>query len=264
AAFLAAQPAILFGYSLWGGIKELAGAWLLALVAALAGRAVVPLAAACAALVCVLSLPAAVWLLPAFVVASIVFVLHPERGPLEKAGALGAAVPVLAIPAIVAAVDWLPKVGTFGKESELGNLFGRLSVLQLFGIWPGGDFRSRHDSTPAVLLIALVILAALAGIWWAWRSGGWRLVLYVATAGTGCAGFVAAGSRWVGGKALAMASPAVLATALAGTRRAGAFGAVAAGLIAAGMLWSNWDQYHDVWLAPRGQLHELETIGLRI
>ena len=31
--------------------------------------------------------------------------------------------------------------------------------------------------------------------------------------------------------------------------------------IAGGVLWSNVDQYHDVWLAPRGQLHELETIG---
>ena len=28
-----------------------------------------------------------------------------------------------------------------------------------------------------------------------------------------------------------------------------------------GVLWSNALQYHDVWLAPRGQLHELETIG---
>jgi hypothetical protein len=27
------------------------------------------------------------------------------------------------------------------------------------------------------------------------------------------------------------------------------------------VIWSNVDQYHDVWLAPRGQLHELETIG---
>ena len=33
AAFAAAQPAILFGYSLWGGVKELAGAFLLALIA---------------------------------------------------------------------------------------------------------------------------------------------------------------------------------------------------------------------------------------
>ena len=71
AAFLAAQPALLFGYGLWGGIKELSGAWLLALLAALlpwtlaerkSWRAVLPLAAACATVVCVLSLPGAVWL----------------------------------------------------------------------------------------------------------------------------------------------------------------------------------------------------------
>jgi hypothetical protein len=34
-AFLAAQPAILYGYALWGGIKEVAGALLLALISAL-------------------------------------------------------------------------------------------------------------------------------------------------------------------------------------------------------------------------------------
>ena len=70
AAFVAAQPAILYGYSLWGGVKELAGAWLLALIAALAPRALlagrsaragIPLAAAVATLVCVLSLPGGAW-----------------------------------------------------------------------------------------------------------------------------------------------------------------------------------------------------------
>ena len=35
-AFLAAQPALLYGYSLWGGIKELTAAFLLALGVALA------------------------------------------------------------------------------------------------------------------------------------------------------------------------------------------------------------------------------------
>src|SRR6266536_1251916 len=91
AAFLAAQPAILFGYALWGGIKEMAGAWLLALVAALAGGAVVPLGAACAALVCVLSLPGAVWLVPGVLAVTIVYVLRPEAVPPRKAAAFAAA-----------------------------------------------------------------------------------------------------------------------------------------------------------------------------
>ena len=55
AAFFAAQPAILFGYALWGGIKEVSGAYLLALISVLipwtldsrrGQAAVVPLAAA--------------------------------------------------------------------------------------------------------------------------------------------------------------------------------------------------------------------------
>jgi hypothetical protein len=72
---------------------------------------------------------------------------------------------------------------------------------------------------------------------------------------------VAVSSPWVDAKALAMASPAVLAAVVAvcGTTLARA----AVVPVAVGVLWSNALQYHDVWLAPRGQLHELETIGRR-
>ena len=67
-------------------------------------------------------------------------------------------------------------------------------------------------------------------------------------------------------KALAIAAPAVLALACAG---AGALwrpgrrveSAVLGALVTGGVLWSNALAYHDVSLAPRGQLHELETIG---
>ena len=63
-AFVAAQPALLYGYSLWGGVKEMAAAVLLALVAALTPgalrdgrtcRSLLPLALAAAALIGVLS-----------------------------------------------------------------------------------------------------------------------------------------------------------------------------------------------------------------
>jgi MFS family permease len=275
AAFVAAQPALLFGYALWGGIKELLGALLLALIAALlpwtleedrGARAALPLAAACAALVCVLSLPGAVWLAPALLAATVV-VLRRHRRLLPKAGVFVAGIAVLAIPAYVAAVDWLPRIGNFDKATNLGNLSGPLSAWQLFGIWPTGDFRVHpHDSAPVYVLIAVVLGAGLLGLWWAWAKRGWELLAYVVIAGVGCALFLAVSSPWVGGKTLAMASPAVLAAALAGC--AAAFGqgrAVEASVVAlaitGGVLWSNALQYHDVWLAPRGQLHELETIG---
>ena len=275
AAFVAAQPAILFGYALWGGIKELLGALLLALIAALlpwtleeerGARAALPLAAACAALVCVLSLPGAVWLAPALLAATVVALRRP-RPLLLKAGVFAAGLAVLAIPAYVAAVDWLPRIGNFDKATNLGNLSGPLSAWQLFGIWPSGDFRVHpHDSAPVYVLIAVVLGAALLGLWWAWARRGWELLAYVVIAGVGCALFLSVSSPWVGGKTLAMAAPAVLAAALAGC--AAAFGhgraveaSVAALAITGGVLWSNALQYHDVWLAPRGQLHELETIG---
>jgi hypothetical protein len=284
AAFVAAQPAILYGYSLWGGIKELAGAWLLALLAALAPRALlagrsaragIPLAAAAATLVCVLSLPGGAWLIPLFLAGVVALFALPGRALLPRAGVLAGAAVLLSIPAIAAAVDWLPHVGAFGKETELGNLIHKLSPLQLFGIWPVdhapyvGDFRVHPaNAAPVYVLIAVVIGAALVGLWWAWEQQGWELLAYVATAGIGCAGFVSASSPWVGGKTLAMASPAFVVCALAGcggglARQQFVPAAIAALAIGGGVLWSNVLQYHGVWLAPRGQLHELETIGHR-
>jgi hypothetical protein len=275
AAFIAAQPALLFGYALWGGIKELFGALLLALIAALLpwtleeerrARAALPLAAACAALVCVLSLPGAVWLAPALLAAAIV-VLRRPRPLLLKAGAFTAGLAVLAIPAYVAAVDWLPRIGAFDKATNLGNLIRPLSNWQAFGIWPVGDFRVHpHDSAPAYVLIAVVIAAGALGLWWAWKRRAWELLTYVTVAGIGCVLFVSVSSPWVGGKTLAMASPAALAAAFAGcaaivARNRVVEASVVALAIVGGVFWSNALQYHDVWLAPRGQLHELETIG---
>jgi hypothetical protein len=275
-AFLAAQPAILYGYALWGGIKELAGALLLALIGALVPwtlerdrgpRAVLPLAAVCAAVVCVLSLPGAFWLVPPLLGAALVIVRRPSRALLAKAAAFAAGVAVLGIPAYVAAVDWLPRIGDFGKESNLGNLIGPLSGWQLFGVWPVGDFRVRPgDMTPVYVLVTVVAAAAAGGLWWAWRGRAWALPTYVVTAVLGCLAYVGVSSPWVGGKTLAMASPAVLAAAVAGCGALLASGrlvesALVTLALAAGVIWSNVDQYHDVWLAPRGQLHELETIG---
>ncbi len=276
AAFVAAQPAILFGYSLWGGIKELAGAWLFALLAVLvpwtlgpraSARAVVPLAVVCAAVVCVLSLPAVAWLVPAALVAVVLLVRRPVQAVPLKLGVFAAAVVVLAVPAIVAAIDWLPKVSSFRAETELGNLFGRLSELQAFGIWPVGDFRVRpNDMAPTYVLIAVVVAAGIVGLWWAWRRGAWELPTYLGIVALGSGAVVAVSSPWVSGKAIAMASPAFLAAAFAGCAALFGLGrrveaAVVAIAITGGVFWSNALAYHEVSLAPRGQLHELETIG---
>ena len=279
AAFVAAQPAILFGYALWGGIKELAGAWLLALLAALLpwtlerrARAAIPLGAAAATLVCVLSLPGAGWLFPALLAATAVAYLGPRRALVPKTVVLVTAAAVLAVPSFVAAANWLSHLKALGQESELGNLIGPLSGFQLFGVWLSGDFRARPPHTLGAatsVLIAVVLAAGAVGLWWAWQRRSWALPAYLVTVGLGCAIYVPLSSPWVGGKTLAMASPAFLAAALAGCGAALAYrrvveGGIVAAAIVVGVVWSNALQYHKVWLAPRGQLHELEAIGNRI
>ncbi len=81
AAFVAAQSALLYGYSQWGGVKEMASAALLVLLAALTppalqkdvrARNLLPLATATAALLGVLSLDGGVWVAPILLPALIV------------------------------------------------------------------------------------------------------------------------------------------------------------------------------------------------
>ncbi len=73
AAFIAAQPALLVGYALWGGVKEMVAAAAIALAAALAPAALragarprdtIPLAIACASLAAQLSIGGLVWVAP--------------------------------------------------------------------------------------------------------------------------------------------------------------------------------------------------------
>ena len=167
----------------------------------------------------------------------------------------------------MAAVDWLPRVSGFRSESELANLFGPLSELQAFGIWLVGDFRVRPDDVaPTYVLIALVVALGLFGLWWAWRRRAWELPTYLGVVG-GRVGRRRPGQLALGRREGDRDGVAGLPRGRArGMRRAARArpsgrGGVAAVAIAAGVLWSNALAYNEVSLAPRGQLHELETIG---
>ena len=117
-------------------------------------------------------------------------------------------------------------------------------------------------------LVVLVALAAAGGVAWAVRRRIWALPVYAAGAVISCLLFFPFVTPWIEGKALAMAAPAVPVAALAACAPLFASGrrvegAVLATLVTGGVLWSNALQYHDVWLAPRAQLAELEGIGER-
>jgi hypothetical protein len=281
-AFVAAQPALLYGYSLWGGIKELAAAALIPAAAAAvpvalrveSARGGIPLAVLCGALLGVLSLGAAIWLVPLLVGA--LFLFLQARGfadTARRAGVFGAALVVCTLPAIVAAIEWLPRSKGFTSGTEFGNLRVPLHWLQVFGIWPVGDFRSSpNDLAPTYVLIAVVAAAALAALAWALWMRRWEIGLYVFAVAVGAVVIVASASPWVSAKAYAMASPAAAFLALAGAALVASRGrsietSVIAGVVAAmvvgGIAWSNVLAYRTVWLAPRTRLAELEWIGNR-
>ncbi|HEY7396865.1 MAG TPA: hypothetical protein VH538_01070, partial [Gaiellaceae bacterium] len=278
-AFGGAQAALLYGYALWGGVKELATAVVVVLVAALVPTAVrvegrvrdlLPLALGLAALLAVLSVGGLAWVAPPFVVAlAIVWRTRGVGGALRTGATLAAATALLVLPSIVLAARWLGHTGAFTSAGELGNLLGRLDWVQVFGIWPSGDFRIAPSSLDVThVLVAVVALAAIVAVVLAVRRRVYELPIAVGTAAVACVVYVGFGSPWIGGKALASSSPIVLAVAFAGVaavfetgRRVEAV--VAGGVMLAAVLWSNALQYRDVALAPSARLHELATIGHR-
>jgi hypothetical protein len=274
AAALCAQPALLYAYGLWDGSKELAAAALIALVVPVAlacARARGPwlaAAVAAAAILLCLSVGGAIWLLPAVALAAVFAI----RGRVWKEPALGvAATAALSLPAIATASTFLERthLDSWRDDSRLANLFEPLSPAQVAGIWPSGDFRLRPgEPAPTGVLVALVLALAAAGlVVWA-RNRAWEPVAFAACAAAGAVAYWAFGSPWIGAKALATASPAVLLAAVGGIAWIVSLGrrveaAVAAAAVVGGVLWSNALAYHEVPLAPYGQLRELERIGAR-
>jgi hypothetical protein len=286
-SFLAALSALLLGYYLWGGVKEVAGAALVAAAAGLTGaairdrlsvRALIPLALVSAALIGVLSGGGGIWL-AGLLVAALPFAARAVgvRRALGRATALVALIGLLCVPVLAPGGFLPPTSASLSSETALGNLLHPLDALQLFGIWPAGDFRLNPVNPGATYaLIGATGVAALVGLYTAWRRRASTVLIYVGGALAACLAIILIGSPWIAGKAMATASPAALMAAGAGaaalwtggrgrTRLVGrAVGATLLAAIGVGVLWSGALAYRDLNLAPRNQLVELETIGHRI
>jgi hypothetical protein len=295
--FIAAQSALIYGYSLWGGIKEVAATSMLPLVVACAVpvferrarlRSFLPLAAACFGMLSVLAFGGAVWLAVVLVVVSL-FALNIWVRSASRVRLVGllAAVVLVAVGLIRGGQSFVEANGAL-TGGQLGNLLHPLNGFQLFGIWPVADFRIDPPDAASLtyVLIAVVIAAGSVGLLAAWRRRSWVLWLYLVSGVVGVGLVSAKGSPWVQGKALATASPAALFAGLVGAvmvvelplrtlpgerGRRGALIAIsrrAIGLLAAiavcgGVLWSNVVAYHHVTLAPYAQFRELQHIGDR-
>jgi hypothetical protein len=280
AVVVAAQPASLFGYTMWGGFKELATAALLPAIVALAAQALhrhlrarelFPLAVTCAALLGILSVGGAVWLLPLLVPVLVVAVRRLGSRPAAVRTAFVALFVVLMSLPSLFATGFLdaPAASTITTQNRLANLIQTLSPLQVLGIWPAGDFRLRPDRLDVTyVLIGVLAAAAIAGLVLAWRAGSRTFPFYVGGA-LAAAGIVYAfGSPWVDAKALSIAAPAPLLAAGVGAAAVFAVGrrveaCVLAAAVAGGVVWSNVLAYGDLTIAPRDRLAELATIDER-
>jgi len=276
-SFGAAQSAILFAYGLWGGVKEVAAALAVALLAALAAEAArkgagwretVAAAIAVAALLTMVGAGGLVWIAPILLLAGLgLWRNEGLRALIARALPLLLVAGVLAVPALFAAGVFSPTQGGLTSDAELGNLLGPLNAFQYAGIWPSGDFRLDPANGPlTAFLILLASIAAACGVVLGWRRRAWLPLGYFAAVSLGSLAVFAYSSPWVGGKALASGSPAFLLLALSGaaalaTRIERTLGATVLGLVLAGVLWSNFLAYHDANLAPFEQLRELESIG---
>ncbi len=289
-AFLAAQPALLYGYSLWGGIKEMTAAFLLVLGMALAatviakrperGRELLGVAICGGGLLISLSVGAGAWLAPAFAIVFGAWAVAAWRkrqtdklwwrGPLISTLWLGALTAVCAIPLWAVVHSFLSNdAGLFNagqdQATTLGNLIQPLSGYQLAGIWTIGDFRYTAPLFPTAPLVAIVFAVTAATLTVTIRERRFGLPAYVAVALLGCAIFYLAGSTpWVMGKALAISSPALLTAALIGAMMLWGrwvFGLVLVIVLAFGVIASNLSGFHDVLLAPKDRLAELQRIG---
>lgn len=304
--FIAAQPALLVGYALWGGIKEVATALVVAVFAATAIwliesgswrsiRWTTPAAVLSgAALVGVMGAGGAPWLaavilgVALLMIAKLVWVARGPAGlPREllvtfaaRAGVILVGVVAVGLPTVLAAGElFSPNQGPLTNNTEMGNLIRVLSLAQVAGPWPVGDFRIEPDSQfLTVVLVAATVIAWIFGLWASIRRRAWALLLFAGGCGLGSFLVWYIGSPWVQGKALATGTASVLMVAMVGigallTNRdwqtdqpsgaGSAFRALGVALliVPVGVLASNALAYDETYLAPRAQLAELERIG---
>jgi hypothetical protein len=278
--FVAAQPALLYAYGLWGGSKEVATAWLVALAAALALpavrerldlRALLPLAVTGAALLAVLSLGGGVWLAALAGAAAVAAIRREGTGPaLRRLAGFAGLTALLAFPSLLSAgflgSSAVPLTET-SDRTGLANLIQPLSPLQALGIWPTGEFRLEPpDMAPVYVLLAVAAAAVVLGIVAAVRARALAPLLLLGASATGAAIVLAVGTAWIDAKALAALGPPLVLLALTGAVALAATGrrvegAVLGLAIAGGVLWSNVLGYREVQLTPAERFAELRGHG---
>jgi hypothetical protein len=214
-------------------------------------RGAVPLAVIAIGSVYAYSFPGLAWLAGAVLLwGAIELGLAARRESLATARAsIGGAAPTVAVAVGLLAVAVAPEVGrlasfadfeTFNPDGAgLGNLFNRLSSLEVLGIWPSGDFRIEpgDGEVPAIVfyLGAALGLAALGlGLRWALERGEVVIPAALGAAAVLWLYSLIDGTPYQEAKALVLMSPLVALVAARGVVATGPLPLAALFLLAAG------------------------------
>jgi hypothetical protein len=293
---VSAQPSILFGYGLVGGIKEYTSAFALLFCGALLVRlrpreeglkGMLPFALGVSAGIGAFSITIGPWmgvLLPA---AALVTILHwrgGERLPDVDRRTLGTWAATAVVIAVVSApmLYWATQLGKVAVQAEganatalvdLGNLAAPVPVRAALGAWISGDYRNPvlGDRPVTTLALALIAVLAAVGLVAAWRRRDRALLLLALSTGVATLYYTQRTGPWIQLKAICLSGPIVLALAFAGVswlgrsaplRSArGVLSVVAAAAVAAGVLAGNALALHDITLAPGDRMRDLDRVG---
>ena len=282
AAFIAAQPNLLYGYGLAGGFKELITAGLLVLVVALlranrfdvpTWRSAVPIAVVAAAGFAVISFTFLPWL---GLILGCAFLLAAARRPAWPLFAarwawLAVLSALLCLPTLGAARKASGLTGVVDAQGDLGNLAAPLKPWTSAGVWLTGDYRypltQRVDLT--YVLVGFVLVLAAVGVAYAVRRRQ-AVPIVLALAFGGALVYVTRRTGpWVDAKAFAITGMVCIALAFVGAAalRRGPLRLLAwpaAAVVAAAVLFGNALAYQQITLAPRDQLRDLERLGTQL
>jgi hypothetical protein len=289
-AFTAAQAGLAYSFLLISSIKELFTVALITLLVVLvartlerapSSRALVPLIVVAAAELYVLEVSAVPWLgvpLAIFVIASLVRARHRLRRPSPRrlatlaavlAGAVAICLPFLAT-AITSFQVTTSVLSASSGNAALGNLIAPLSLWQIMGIWPTGDYRlpvTLHVTIVYALLWLAVGGAVLGALWTIHRRAWGPLILLL---GNGIAALVLLeqATPYAASKVeMILSVSAVLAAMLGAVALHDLvrpwLGWVLAIVLALAVLWTNSHSFRHAPLAPAARFGELGQIDQR-
>jgi len=288
-AFVAAQPALVYGYAMQGSIKELAFVAVFACAVALTSaalrdrrpaRSLIVVAVAGAGALSTLG-PAALAFLavPGLVILAVWGArIVRERGGRELVWLLAAAAValVVSLPVLVSFGYTLQVNGETldagGPASELGNLAAPIELVQALGVWFSGDYRyhTLDETLDVVQIVALCLAGALAlvGLAWAIRRRALGPLLLLGAV-LPAVYLLTRGNPYADAKVLMVVSPVLLLFALLGaaclwTGRWRALSLAAGGGLVLAVGASNAFAYHDVSLLPKDRYDEMRLLDKRL